>query len=95
MLVGVTYDEADGTARRLTLKHATQQLHLVRFLSRGGNLTLSWVTTVQLLLDKRQVDVYPRGHAVYHAADGLSVALAKRCQPEIMPETIHFSLFTS
>ena len=33
VLIGVAYDEADGTACRFALKDATEQFHLIRFLA--------------------------------------------------------------
>jgi hypothetical protein len=89
VLIGVAHDEADGASRRFPLEDSTQQFHLVGLLPRCGNLTLSWAATVQLTLNEIQIDVDAWRHTVDDASDGFSVTLAKRCQPELVTETIH------
>ena len=89
MLVLVTNDEADRTARRLALKHAAEQFHLVWLLSRGGDFTLSRPSAVQFSLYERHIDVNAWRHAVDDASDGLPVTLAKRRQPEYVSKRIH------
>ena len=89
VLVGVTYDEADGTARRLTLEDTAEQFHLIGFLTRGGDLALARTTTIELCLDKVDVDVDACRHAVDNATNGLTMTLAKGGQPEYISKRIH------
>jgi hypothetical protein len=82
VLVLVSDNETDGASCRLALKHPAQQLYLVSLLAAGRDIALSWATAIQLLLD--EVDVYVNAwrHTVNDAANGFSVAFAKRCQSE-------------
>jgi hypothetical protein len=82
VLVGVTDDKADGTARRYTIKHTTQQPNLILFLSTCGNVALSGTPPVQFLLDKVHVNGYASRHAVNDTANSFAVTLAKRGQSE-------------
>ena len=94
VLIGVTHDEADGTTRRLALEDPTEQFHLIGFLARGRDLTLSWATAIELCLDKVHIDIDAGRHAVNNATYSLTMTLAKGRQPEYISKTIHFSLFT-
>jgi hypothetical protein len=82
MLVGIAHDEANGTACGLSFKNTTEQLYTISLLAAGSDAALSWSTTIQLLLD--EVDVYVNAwrHTINDAANGFSVAFAKRCQSE-------------
>ena len=92
MLIGVPDNETNGTACRLTLKHATEQFYLVLLLSTGGDMTLSGTPSVQLLLD--EVNVYRNTcrHPVDNTSDGLTMTLAKGRQSEYLSECIHRSI---
>ena len=82
VLVLVPDDESDGTARRLPFKDAAEQFHLVCFLSRCGDMALSWTAAVQFLLDECQIDIHTRRHPVDDTSDGLTVTLAEGRQSE-------------
>lgn len=92
MLVGVAHDEADRTARRLSLEHATQDLNLVWFIPRRCDFALAWTPAVELTLYEGYVDIDTSRHSIDHPSDGLTMTLAKGRQPEYIAETIHFSL---
>ena len=89
VLVLVAHNEADGTACRLSFKNTAEQFHLIRLLARGGDLALSWSTTVQLVLYEVHIYLYACGHPVDDTADGLSVTLAKCGQPKDVTKRIH------
>ena len=82
VLVLVPDDESDGTARRFAFEDATEQFHLIGFLSRGGDFALAWTTTVQFLLYERHVDVDAWRHAVDDTSDSLTMTLAEGGQCE-------------
>ena len=94
VLVLVSDDESDGTARRFPFKDAAEQFHLVCFLSRGGDMALSRTATVQFLLDERQIDIHTWWHPVDNTSDSLTVTLAEGGQSEDISKCIHSSLFT-
>ena len=95
VLIGVAHDEADGTARRLTLEDATEQFHLIGFLARGCDLALSRTTAIELCLDEVHVDIDACWHAVDNASDGLTMTLAKGRQPEYRSKCIHILMTVS
>lgn len=82
VLVGVPYNKAYRATCRLTLEHAAQQFHLVWLFPAGSDAALSRASAVQLLLNEVRVYADACRHAVHHAADGLTVALAECGQPE-------------
>ena len=82
MLVRVLDNETDGTARRFPLEHATEQFHLVGFLSGSSDTALSWTPAIQFLLDEFQVDVDACRHPVNHAAYSLTVTFSEGSQRE-------------
>ena len=88
MVVGVAYDESEGAAGRLSLKHTTQYLNFVCLIAGSTDMTLSGTPAIQLLLDKLQINVYSRRHAVNHATNSLTVTFAKGGQCENMSERV-------
>ena len=51
-LIFIAYQHRNGgTKGGFSIQQATQNLHLVGFFSRRGDVTLSWFTTVQFCLD--------------------------------------------
>jgi hypothetical protein len=77
VLVGISYDETDGAARRFAFKDTAEQFHLVSLLTAGGDAALSWATTIEFLLYEVDVDVDASGHTVDDASYGSTVTLAK------------------
>jgi hypothetical protein len=82
MLVGIAHHEADGTACGLSFENAAEQLYAIGLLAAGSDAALPWPTTIQFLLDEVNIYVNARRHTVNDAANGFSVAFAKRCQSE-------------
>ena len=77
VLIGIAYDEADGTARRLSLEDTAEQLYLIGLLTRSCDLALSRTTAVELCLDEGHVDGDACWHTVDNASYGLTMALTK------------------
>ena len=82
VLIGITYDESDGTARRFAFKDTAEQFDLVSLLTAGGDAALSWATTVEFLLYEVEIDVDASRHTVDDASYGSTVTLAKGGQCE-------------
>ena len=94
MLIGISDNETNGTASRLTLKHTAEQLHLVLLLTAGGDMTLSGAPSGQLLLDEVYIHQNTCRHSVNNASYGFTMTFAKGRQPEYLSESIHcFCLF--
>ena len=89
MLIGVTHDKTNRSACRLAFENTTEQFYLVGFVARCGDTALPWASSVELLLDKIQVNGYACWHTINYAADGFSVALAKRGQSEDSSCSVH------
>ena len=77
MLVGVAHDESDGASGRFSLKHPTEQLHLVSLFPAGGDGALPGSSSVQFVLYEVEVDVDASRHSVDHPTHGGSVAFSK------------------
>ena len=88
VLIAVVYQKTDGLARRHSVKHAAQYLHLVCFLSGSDKSALPGTATVEFAL--YEVDIYPDTcrHTVDDTANGGAVALAEGGQAEDMAKTV-------
>ena len=51
-LILVAHDHGNwGAQRGFAIQQATKNLHLIRFLARGGDVTLAWLASIQFGLN--------------------------------------------
>ena len=72
----------DGTSRRLSLEHATQNFYLVGLVTACRYPALSGTASVEFALNKLFVNIYSGRHAVNDTANSRTMTLAKGCEGE-------------
>ena len=89
MLIGIAYDETDGSTSSASLKDTREKLYLVGLCAPRGDCTLPRETTLHLATHKVHIYGDASRHPVYYSADGRSMRLTERSQGKEGTESIH------
>ena len=93
MLILVPDHETDGRTRGGSFKNTRKQLHPVGFLPGGGDMGLSGLPAIQILLNKLYVNGHPGRTSVDDPANGSSVRLSERGESEYSSKTVQCVIF--
>ena len=86
-LVLVAHQHGDRGAQGCrSIQQAAEHLDPIRFLARGGDVTLTGPAPIQFLLDLLQIQIQPGGTPLHDHADATTMGFAECADPEEVAE---------